>query len=87
MSKKKMLLTTSDNPYSPFNEWEQWLIFDRVKGYNTCERLASISVVSDQLTDEENEDAINDAANQLIKTGAIAKNGDIIEYKKVYKEE
>lgn len=76
-------LTTSDNPYDPFNEWQQWLNFDTVKGYHTCERLASITIVSDALSDEENEESIEQSMNELMKYGAIAKDGSIIEYKKV----
>ena len=36
-----VLLTTFDNPYSPFDEYDRWLEFDRnEKGYNTSELLA-----------------------------------------------
>ena len=47
-------LTTVDNPYDPFKEFDKWFVFDVVKGYNSCGYLARIATVSDQLTDEEN---------------------------------
>ncbi len=78
-------ITTVDNPYDPFEEWDEWYLFDKTKGYHTCERLASISKTSPELSDAEIND-INDAAiDQLIRYGAINKNGELIEYKKVYK--
>ncbi|NCA91990.1 hypothetical protein EOM82_01885 [bacterium] len=82
---KDIRITTADNPYNPFTEWEQWLIYDRVNGYYSCERLASITTVSDQLSDDENYDTIEEGINELIRYGAFDKDGNIIEFKKVYK--
>ena len=31
-------ITTVDNPYDPFEEWDEWYLFDKTKGYHTCER-------------------------------------------------
>ncbi len=78
-------LTTVDNPYNPFTEWNDWLNYDVTHGYMTCERLASITPLSDALSDEENNQSIIDSMNELIKTGAIAKDGKIIEYIKIDK--
>lgn len=36
---RDVMLTTFDNPYSPFNEFPQWLSFDTAKGYNTLSYL------------------------------------------------
>ena len=33
------VITTTDNPYSPFSDWNRWHGFDEDKGYRTCERL------------------------------------------------
>lgn len=82
----RVAITTIDNPYDPFNEWDQWLFYDVSNGYMTCERLATIAKSSNALTEAEN-NAINDEAfDQMIKTGAFNKNGKHIEYKKVYEE-
>lgn len=81
----EVLLTTIDNPYNPFTDWYQWILFDRRAGYNTVNRLASICKVSDNLSDEENQMFLDDAMDQLIKTGAISKSGELVEYKKVYR--
>ena len=44
MSDKKKMLTTTDNPYSPFTEWEAWYEFDTSHGYNTIALLGRISM-------------------------------------------
>ena len=82
---KECLLTTIDNPYNPFTEWDNWLTYDVSHGYMTCERLGSITTLSDALSDAENNQSIDDSMNELIKTGAFSKDGKIIEYKKVYR--
>lgn len=83
---KRIMLTTEDNPYDPFENFEEWLMFDKTQGYHTCERLDRIAYTSDQLSDSENENAIEEAMNELIKYGAINNNGELIEYKKVESE-
>lgn len=82
---KEIKVTTIDNPYNPFTEWEQWIIFDRLKGYNTSERLAIVAPLSEQLSDDEVYDAIEKGIEHLMRFGAIDKEGNIIEYKKVFK--
>ena len=49
------MITTEDNPYDYFNDFENWYNFDIQKGYNTCSLLARIARTSDQLSDDENE--------------------------------
>ena len=60
-------LTTTDNPFDPFDQFESWFLFDAEKGYNSCDYLGRIAHTSDTLTDEENEQAIEDAIDEIIK--------------------
>ena len=60
-------LTTIDNPYSPFTDFEQWFMFDVEKGYNTCGYLARIAHISDELTEQETTEEINRAIDEIIK--------------------
>ena len=60
-------LTTIDNPYSPFTDFEQWFMFDVEKGYNTCGYLARIANTSDELTEQETTEEINRAIDEIIK--------------------
>ena len=62
------MLTTTDNPYDPFEDFTQWFLFDAVEmRYNTCGRLARIARTSKQLSDEENNMEIERAINSIIK--------------------
>jgi len=61
------MLTTFDNPYDPFEQFDSWHMFDQDKGYNTCSYLARIARTSDQLSEEENELEIERAIDEIIK--------------------
>ena len=61
------MLTTVDNPYNPFDQFTQWLLFDKEKGYNTCEYLARIVNLSDDLSEKESNEAIERAMDEIIK--------------------
>ena len=64
---KKVMITTFDNPFDPFNDFEHWYLFDMEKGYSTCSYLARIANTSDQLSEEENTFEIERAIDQIIK--------------------
>ena len=76
-------ITTEDNPFDPFTEWNEWYFYDLSKGYFTCERLDRLAKTSSELSDEINDEELNDAIDQLIELGAIGKDGSIVKYKKV----
>lgn len=60
-------LTTNDNPYDPFEQFTQWMMFDEEKGYHTCAYLGRIARTSDQFTDQENNQEIERAIDEIIK--------------------
>lgn len=77
---KIVALTTSDNPYSPFDEFDKWFMFDNDHGYNSCSYLARIAKTSDALTPQENDTVLEEAIDDIIRL-------DFSEiYRKVYKE-
>ena len=39
-------ITTIDNPYNPFTDYDNWLNFDIEKGYYTCNKLARLSNIT-----------------------------------------
>ena len=63
----KCMLTTSDNPYNPFDEFTSWFMFDEEKGYHSCAYLGRIAKTSEQLSDEENAQEIERAIDEIIK--------------------
>ena len=63
---KAVALTTLDNPYSPFEDFKNWYIYDMTKGYGTCELLSRFAHTSPALSDTENYNIINDAIDDII---------------------
>jgi len=52
-SGSNVMLTTLDNPFNPFTEFDQWYSFDVSKGYYTCSYLARIVLDDDELTEQD----------------------------------
>lgn len=67
----KYALTTRDNPYDPFTQFSDWLMFDNLKGYCSSMYLARIANISDQLSEEENNYEINRAIDEIISNDFI----------------
>jgi hypothetical protein len=61
------MLTTVDNPYSPFTEWDEWFNFDSQNGYHTPALLARITKLSPDLPESEQALAIEQAIDEIIK--------------------
>ena len=76
----EFMLTTVDNPYNPFEQFTLWNLFDKENGYNTCERLARVMNISDDMTQKEEDEEYNRAADEIIKYDFL----DI--YKKFFKQ-
>lgn len=45
------MLTTIDNPYDPFDQFDQWYAFDTQMGYHTCSYLARLCKSSPELSE------------------------------------
>ena len=78
---RQSALTTKDNPFDPFTQWDQWYMFDVNKGYYTCNYLARIAHTNDELSDMENEIRIDNAIEEILETNPL----NI--YKRVYEGE
>lgn len=63
----KFALTTVDNPYDPFVQYHDWLLYDEKAGYCCNSYLARIANVSPLLSDKENNDQIELAIDEILK--------------------
>lgn len=63
---RRFMLTTKDNPFNPFTDYDDWYAFDQQKGYHSTEYQARIAFTSPDLTDEENEMIIDQAIEEII---------------------
>lgn len=70
------MLTTIDNPYSPFDNYPSWFAFDSRHGYNSSSLLARICMMSNELTPADEAKAIEDAIDEIVRenvTGVFMK--------------
>lgn len=66
MDTKNGLLTTTDNPFDPFTQWEEWLAFDRNNKYFTCEIIARLTDEKPNDDEDEKESKYNKAVQMLL---------------------
>ena len=64
---RECMLTTIDNPFDPFDQFNSWLMFDMDQGYGSCSYLDRIARTSDQFSDKENNEEIERAIDEIIK--------------------
>lgn len=62
----RCFLTTVDNPYDPYEQFEQWYRFDTDHGYNSSGLLMRLAETSSQFTDNENAYEIEKAIDKII---------------------
>lgn len=59
-------VTTLDNPYDYFTQFDEWYAFDTQKGYNTCAYVARIAKTSSEMSEKDYENAVNDAVEEIL---------------------
>jgi hypothetical protein len=65
------MLTTLDNPYDPFKQFDEWYAFDESMGYHTCSYVARIAKTSNELSEEDESLAIEQAINEIISLNVL----------------
>jgi hypothetical protein len=70
---KKAMLSTIDNPFNPFVQFDDWLAYDEHMGYYSCSYLARIANVSDDLSDELESLAISQAIDEIVEINLTGK--------------
>ena len=65
------MLTTVDNPYDPFTEWEEWYAFDARQGYHTPGLIARLTVDSDQLSNADQTLSVQLAVREIARENVL----------------
>lgn len=61
-------ITTSNNPYNPFTQYDQWRGWDETLcGYNSNQYLATLAPYSEKLTPEEDEFLRERAIDEIVE--------------------
>jgi hypothetical protein len=63
---RRVALTTEDNPFNPITDFENWYAFDERNGYHTCSYLARIAQISNEFSEQDEMDAIEDAIDEIL---------------------
>lgn len=77
------MLTTVDNPYDPFTQWDEWLAWDDAAGYCTPGLLARITRMSSELSEGDQHQAVQLAIDEIVKENVLGvlrkvKRGDVV---------
>lgn len=65
------MLTTVDNPFNPFTQFDEWYAFDESMGYHTCSYLARITKSSYELSEADDILAQELAIDEIIKLNVL----------------
>ena len=60
------MLTTIDNPFSPFTQFDEWLAFDLRLEYNTLAFLGRVVRTSSELSEFDQSVAIEEAIEEIV---------------------
>ena len=65
------MLTTSDNPFNPFTQFDEWLAFDEQMNYYTNAYLARIMKGSYDLSEKDNDQAQETAIDEIVELNIL----------------
>jgi hypothetical protein len=65
------MLTTEDNPFDPFTEYNEWYVFDERSGYHTCAYLARIERTSDEMSEGDQAIAHEAAIDEIVEMNLL----------------
>ena len=65
------MLTTIDNPFNPFTEFDEWRQYDERAGYFTSQFLARIVITSSELSEADQSLAIEAAIDEIVKENVL----------------
>jgi hypothetical protein len=65
------MLTTVDNPFDPFTQFEEWFSFDSTAGYHTSSFLARITRTSEEMSEADQQLAIDQAIDEIVNENVL----------------
>ena len=65
------MLTTVDNPYDPFTQYDQWIEYDLRMGYHTQDYLGRMVDTSSDLSEADQDRAIEQAMDDIVNESVL----------------
>lgn len=83
----KSFVTTLDNPYNFFTQFDEWYAFDTEKGYNTCAYLARLANVSSEMSEKDYEEAVERVIEDVLRLNITGNYVRVVEGETTKKKE
>lgn len=77
---RQVAITTIDNPYDPWTQFDEWYAFDIAKGYHSCSLLARFANTSIDMNPIECTTEIENAIDRIVSLEGLGN------YRKLIKE-
>lgn len=61
------MLTTQDNPFDPFTQFDEWFVWDAQAGYNTPGLLDRVARLSYELSELDQHITIQQAIDEIVR--------------------
>ena len=63
----EVFLTTIDNPYNPFTQFDEWYSFDEGHGYHTCGYIDRVAMTSSEMSEADQNAMIDAAIDEILQ--------------------
>lgn len=84
--KYDVAITTTDNPWNPFENFDEWYAYDTEKGYYSCARLAREAVTYSGMSDEDYLKETERVMDNMVKYNITGVDGVSFKKLKVMRE-
>jgi hypothetical protein len=71
LSRPEYMLTTVDNPYDPFTQWDEWFLWDQTAGYHTPGLLARVARVATDGSEADQHVALQEAIDEIVQENVL----------------
>lgn len=78
MSKQVHMLTTTDNPFHPITQFNEWYMYDTINGYHSLALLARVAFSTDSIGDDVTTEIIEEAIEEVVRENLSGKHTSIL---------
>lgn len=68
---EQYMLSTIDNPFSPFDQFDAWYAFDEAAGYHSSALLARLTFTADDLSEAEQRQATQQVIDEIVEYNVL----------------
>lgn len=79
MEEKRYMLTTVDNPFNPYKDFDSWYGYDTLLGYNSLQLLARVVKSSNDLSEPEQQRLIQLGIDEIVRYNVSGRHTKVAE--------